>query len=88
MPTRRSNDFPTAVMLATDKALCPNARVASTNRNRTTTPPVMRLMVQTTAPSPRVKTNVATRRPARSNSRPIGRQTIAPISVAQRLMLA
>ena len=29
-PTRRSKDLPTAVMLATESALCPRARVAST----------------------------------------------------------
>ena len=34
-PTRRSNDLPTAVMLATDSALCPSARVASTSRKST-----------------------------------------------------
>ncbi len=43
-PTRRSNDLPTAVMLATDSALCPSARVASTSRNSATAPPARRLM--------------------------------------------
>ena len=42
MPTCASNDLPTAVMLATDSALWPIARVSSTSTKRAVTPPVRR----------------------------------------------
>ena len=71
---RRSNDLPTAVMLATDSALCPSARVASTSRNRIQAPPARRLIVHTTAARSSVSASVVPRRPTRSNRRPIGRQ--------------
>jgi hypothetical protein len=44
MPTERSNDLPTAVMLATDSALCPSARVARTSANSRNAPPARRLI--------------------------------------------
>ena len=50
--------------------------------------PQDRLIVHTTAPSNSVSANVVPRRPIRSNTLPIGRQTAAPRSVAQRLILA
>jgi hypothetical protein len=88
MPTRAPNDLPTAVMLATDSALWPIARVSSTSTKRAATPPVRALMRQTTSASSRESAAVVQRRPTRSITRPIGRQIAAPMSVAHRLMLA
>ncbi len=91
MPTPAPNDLPTAVMLATDSALWPIARVSSTSTKSAATPPViapMALMRQTTSASRSVSAAVVQRRPTRSITRPIGRQIAAPMSVAHRLMLA
>jgi hypothetical protein len=82
-PTRRSNDLPTIVMLDTDSALCPSARVASTSANSNSVPPASWLIDQTTMPRSNVSTTVVPRSPARSKTRPIGRQITAPSSVAQ-----
>jgi hypothetical protein len=45
-------------------------------------------MLHTTAARRSVSTTVVLRRPTVSKTRPIGRQIAAPISVAQRLMVA
>ena len=75
-------------MLAMDSALWPSARVARTSANRIQAPPPIWLMPQTTAASRSVSASVVLRRPTVSKTRPIGRQIAAPISVAQRLMVA
>ena len=88
MPTREPKDFPTAVMLATDSALWPMARVSRTRTKSAVTPPVSALMRQTTSASASDSAAVVQRRPTRSKTRPMGRQIAAPSSVAHRLMLA
>jgi hypothetical protein len=81
MPTFDPNDFPTAVMLATESALWPMARVNRTRTNSVAMPPVSALIRHTTSASTSDSATVVQRRPMRSNTRPMGRQIAAPSSV-------
>ena len=76
------------VMLETESALWPKARVASKSRKSAVIPPAKLLICQTTNPSNKATAAVTQRRPNRSIAQPAGKQASAPKRVAHKFRFA